>query len=59
MAEKDIIPYRPGLEGVTAGISKISDVIAAENRLIYRGYDIRDLAANCSFEEVAYLILLG
>ncbi len=57
--EKEIIPYRPGLEGVTAGISKISDVIAAENRLIYRGYDIRDLAENCEFEEVAYLILLG
>ncbi len=57
--EKEIIPYRPGLEGVTAGISKISDVIAAENRLIYRGYDIRDLAQHCEFEEVAYLILLG
>lgn len=59
MTEKDIIPYRPGLEGVTAGISTISDVIAAENRLIYRGYDIRDLAEHCEFEEVAYLILLG
>ncbi len=59
MTEKDIVPYRPGLEGVTAGISKISDVIAAENRLIYRGYDIRDLAEHCEFEEVAYLILLG
>ena len=59
MSEKDIIPYRPGLEGVTAGISAISDVIAAENRLIYRGYDIRDLAKHCTFEEVAYLILMG
>ncbi len=59
MSEKEIIPYRPGLEGVTAGISAISDVIAAENRLIYRGYDIRDLAQHCSFEEVAYLLLMG
>ncbi|GIV09753.1 MAG: citrate synthase 2 [Fimbriimonadales bacterium] len=59
MSEKDIIPYRPGLEGVTAGVSAISDVIAAENRLIYRGYDIRDLAKHCSFEEVAYLVLMG
>jgi len=59
MNDREIIPYRPGLEGVTAGISQISDVIAAENRLIYRGYDIRDLAANCEFEEVAYLILMG
>ncbi|MCS7273541.1 MAG: citrate synthase [Fimbriimonadales bacterium] len=59
MSEKEIIPYRPGLEGVTAGISAISDVIAAENRLIYRGYDIRDLAQHCTFEEVAYLLLMG
>ena len=59
MSEKDIVPYRPGLEGVTAGISKISDIIAEQNRLIYRGYDIRDLATHCQFEEVAYLILLG
>ncbi|MCS7300451.1 MAG: citrate synthase [Fimbriimonadales bacterium] len=59
MSDKEIIPYRPGLEGVTAGVSAISDVIAAENRLIYRGYDIRDLARHCSFEEVAYLVLIG
>ncbi len=59
MSDKEIIPYRPGLEGVTAGVSAISDVIAAENRLIYRGYDIRDLAKHCSFEEVAYLVLMG
>ncbi len=59
MSDKEIIPYRPGLEGVTAGVSAISDVIAAENRLIYRGYDIRDLAKHCSFEEVAYLVLYG
>ncbi len=59
MSEKEIIPYRPGLEGVTAGISQISDIIAEQNQLIYRGYDIRDLAAHCEFEEVAHLILLG
>lgn len=59
MSDKEIIPYRPGLEGVTAGISAISDVIAAENRLIYRGYDVRDLAEHCEYEEVAYLILYG
>ena len=30
-----------------------------EGRLIYRGYDIADLAANASFEEVAYLLWNG
>ena len=53
------LPYRPGLEGVTAGISSISYIDEAKERLIYRGYNIDDLAANCIYEEVAYLLLYG
>jgi 2-methylcitrate synthase/citrate synthase II len=52
-------PYSPGLEGVTAGISAISEVDAERNALIYRGYDIHDLVEHCSFDEVAYLLLHG
>src|SRR5581483_3959496 len=51
--------YSPGLEGVTAGISAISEVDAERNALIYRGYDIHDLVEHCSFDEVAYLMLFG
>src|SRR5689334_20236730 len=51
--------YSPGLEGVTAGISAISEVDAARNALIYRGYDIHDLVEHCAFDEVAYLLLFG
>lgn len=51
--------YKPGLEGVTAGITAISEVDAERNRLIYRGYDVHDLLDHCSFEEVAYLLLFG
>jgi 2-methylcitrate synthase/citrate synthase II len=51
--------YSPGLEGVTAGISSISEVDAERNDLIYRGYNIHDLVARCSFDEVAYLLLYG
>ena len=29
------------------------------NDLHYRGYDIRDLAAHCEFEEVAHLLVHG
>lgn len=54
----EVIPYRPGLEGVTAGLSAVSEIIAEQNKLMYRGYDIRDLAAHAEFEEVAYLLLL-
>ncbi len=51
--------YRPGLEGVTAGISAISEVDPERNSLIYRGYDVHDLVDQCSFDEVAYLMLHG
>ena len=29
------------------------------NDLHYRGYDIKDLATHCEFEEVAYLLIHG
>jgi 2-methylcitrate synthase len=48
--------YSPGLEGVIAGETSISTV---ETGLTYRGYAIEDLAANSTYEEVAYLILFG
>ncbi len=49
--------YSPGLEGVVAGVSKISQVNPDIDSLIYRGYEIRDLARNTLYEEVAYLLL--
>jgi 2-methylcitrate synthase/citrate synthase II len=48
--------YSPGLEGVIAGETAISTVTGG---LRYRGYPVVDLAARCSFEEVAYLLLHG
>lgn len=51
--------YSPGLAGVTAGISAISEVDAEHNRLVYRGYDVHDLVAHCTFDEVAFLLLRG
>lgn len=51
--------YSPGLEGIVAGISNISDIDVEKSRLIYRGYDVHELAKQGSFEETAYLLLLG
>jgi citrate synthase len=48
-----------GLEGVVANESSICYVFGEEGRLIYRGYDINDLADHSSFEETAYLLLNG
>ena len=49
----------PGLEGVVVGSTAISLVAGDEGRLTYRGYDIADLAANASFEEITYLLWNG
>jgi 2-methylcitrate synthase/citrate synthase II len=46
------------LAGVIAGESAISSV-DGESGLLYRGYDIHELAARASFEEVIYLLLHG
>lgn len=48
-----------GLNGVTAGSSGISTVGQEGVGLTYRGYSITDLAANSTFEEVAYLLIYG
>lgn len=52
-------PVYPGLEGVLAGESAICDVEESTGQLLYRGYPIQDLAERASFEEVAYLLLMG
>ena len=52
--------FSPGLEGVVAAETEISEVDGQNGRLIYRGgYLIQDLAATCTFEEVAYLLWHG
>lgn len=48
-----------GLAGVVAGQTAISEVYGQEGRLVYRGYDIHDLAAHTTFEEVAFLLWNG
>ncbi|MEM1117399.1 MAG: citrate synthase [Bacteroidota bacterium] len=48
-----------GLEGVTALDTELSFIDGQAGELIYRGYDIRDLAKNADFEEVAYLLWKG
>jgi len=46
-----------GLRGQVAGKTALSTVGKSGSGLTYRGYDVKDLAQNCQFEEVAYLIL--
>ncbi len=48
-----------GLRGQVAGKTALSTVGKTGSGLTYRGYDVKDLAQNCAFEEVAHLILKG
>ena len=47
-----------GLDGVTITDSKIAKS-GSDGSLVYRGYDIDELARNAGFEETAFLVLYG
>ena len=48
-----------GLEGVIALESELSSIDGDKGELVYRGYDIHDLAEHATFEEVVYLLRHG
>lgn len=48
-----------GLEDIVVNTSSICDVNGDLGALIYRGYDIHDLATHATFEEVIYLLWYG
>jgi 2-methylcitrate synthase len=56
MAENEI---KKGLAGVVVDYTAVSKVNPDTNSLLYRGYPVQELAAKCSFEEVAYLLWNG
>ena len=58
MAEAKVLSGA-GLRGQVAGQTALSTVGQAGAGLTYRGYDVRELAAEARFEEVAYLLLYG
>src|SRR5881398_512190 len=58
MATEGKPEYSPGLAGVIAGETAICWVDPNAG-LMYRGYDIHEMAEKASFEEVAYLLLNG
>src|SRR5438876_11619294 len=50
---------KAGLEDVVVSTSEICFIDGREGRLLYRGFDVDDLAAHSSFEEVIYLLWHG
>ncbi len=53
------VDIKKGLAGVVVDTTAISKVVTETNSLTYRGYPVQDLAAHCSFEQVAFLLWRG
>lgn len=51
--------FMPGLAGVPAAKSSISDVDGQKGVLVYRGIRVEELCARSSFLETSYLLLFG
>ena len=58
-ADTDHFTYDPGFTSTGSCESKISFIDGDKGILQHRGYSIEDLAENCDFMEVAYLLLKG
>lgn len=57
--QTDRFTHDPGFLSTSSCESSITFIDGEKGILRYRGYDIADLANNCSFLEVAYLLLYG
>ena len=55
----DNVKINRGLKGIYFERSGVSHIDGAKGELSYRGYSIHDLAAQSTFEEVAYLLIHG
>jgi len=58
-AETDHFTYDPGFTSTGSCESGLTYIDGDKGILLHRGYRIEDLAANCSFLEVAHLLLNG
>ena len=59
MATEKMVNVKKGLEGVVVDTTTVSKVMPDINALVYRGYPVQDLAENCCFEEIAWLLWHG
>ena len=62
-SDRPMVEFKPkksvALSGVVAGNTALCSVGKSGNDLHYRGFDIKDLARSCEFEEVAFLLIHG
>ncbi len=53
------IDIKKGLAGVVVDYTAVSSVNQDTNSLLYRGYPVQQLSAQCSFEQVTWLLWYG
>ena len=58
-AETGCFTYDPGYTSTGSCESRITYIDGEEGGLLYRGYPIQELATNCDYPEVCYLLLYG
>ena len=58
-AETGTFTYDPGFTSTASCKSDITFIDGDKGQLLHRGYTIQDLAENCDFMEVCYLLLHG
>lgn len=58
-AQTGMFTYDPGFLSTAACQSAITFINGDEGKLLYRGYPIEQLAENCNFLDVCYLLLKG
>lgn len=59
LAQNDLITYDPGFMSTASCDSSITYIDGEKSILLYRGYPIEQLAENCDFLDVSYLLLNG
>jgi citrate synthase len=58
-AMSDIFTFDPGFMSTASCVSKITYIDGVKGTLMHGGYAISDLAKNCDFLEVVYLLFFG
>jgi citrate synthase len=59
LEKQGLLTYDPGFRSTASCQSAITYIDGEAGQLLYRGYPIEQLAAQCSFMEVAYLLMYG
>jgi citrate synthase len=59
MSDAAANPTKAGLEDVVVSPSEVCFIDGHKGRLVYRGFDVEDLVAQSTFEEVTYLLWYG